>query len=243
MSSFELTYKRFGTNAILIEWPAIIAPDILNDIQIFILNIQKNSIEQILEISSVYNSILILYKPKKIKFTDLVDALKSIYTEINVSTNKTQITWEIPVCYDEEFGLDLADMASIKNKSIDWLIAAHTTPVYTVYGVGFLPGFLYLGGLSEALHFSRKKTPRISVPKGTVAIGGNQTGIYPKASPGGWQLLGKTPISLFDASKKEPCQIQAGDAIKFKSISKARLVALEKAVALGTYELKTLSND
>lgn len=243
MSAFELTYKPFGNSAVLIEWPSKIDPEILSDIRCFSSKIQQQKIKDILEINFVYSSMLIIYNFNSAEYIDVVDKLKNLYKQEVETEDISKTIWEIPVCYDDEFGLDLAFIASEKKKSIHWVIAQHSSSIYTVYGVGFLPGFLYLGGLSKALHIPRKKIPRVSVSKGAVAIGGKQTGIYPKSSPGGWQLLGKTPISLFDVSNNEPCQIQVGDDIKFNPISKEDFIAIESKINQGTYQLKTLSND
>ena len=114
----------------------------------------------------------------------------------------------------------------------------HTAPVYQIYFIGFLPGFLYLGGLDEKLQISRKKTPRRSVEKGSVGIGENQTGIYPKNSPGGWQILGKCPVELFDKNEALPSVFSAGDKIKFDAVSKEEFYRIEKEIENGDYKLK-----
>ena len=111
----------------------------------------------------------------------------------------------------------------------------HTSKPYLMYMLGFLPGFAYLGGMDERLFTPRLKTPRLEIFEGAVGIGGEQTGIYPIASPGGWQLIGKTPVKVFDKSKKSPILYKAGDYIKFFSIDKAEYLEIEKQVANGTY--------
>jgi inhibitor of KinA len=185
--------------------------------------------------------LLIIYKSSEIKFTDFKNELQSIYEENNFSADeleKNKTIWEIPVCYDVEFGIDLPFLSAEKKLSIKELISIHSNAIYTVYGIGFLPGFLYLGGLSEKLHHPRRDTPRLEVPKGAVAIGGNQTGIYPQISPGGWQIIGKTPISVFDAKRELPCLIKPGDEIKFKSISKDEFDIIKLDFSAEIYELK-----
>ena len=120
----------------------------------------------------------------------------------------------------------------------------HSKAIYSVYLIGFLPGFMYLGGLDYTLHIPRKKEPRIRVPKGSVAIGGEQTGIYPQQSPGGWNILGNTPINLFDKSKDIPCFAKPGDKVKFFQISEDEYKLIEKEVELDLYELnKEVLND
>lgn len=125
----------------------------------------------------------------------------------------------IPVCYEEPFDLDLGRVVKESNLSTEQVIKKHSDAVYTVYLIGFLPGFPYLGGLSEELYTPRLDKPRKSVEKGSVGIGGRQTGIYPITSPGGWNIIGKTPIDLFDVNRNPAFLLQPGDQITFESIT------------------------
>ncbi|MFD1294090.1 5-oxoprolinase subunit PxpB [Lutibacter holmesii] len=219
MSNYKLTYKPLGSGAILITWPAIISEEILLDIRCFVSKIENIKHKEILDINFIYNSILVSYNYLSVGFDELVLVLKSMYEEGENHLDVVNTVWNIPVCYSEEFGVDLALLSSEKNMSIEEIVNLHCSVTYTVFGIGFLPGFLYLGGLPEKLHFSRKNTPRLIVPKGSVGIGGNQTGIYPQDSPGGWQLIGKSPVNLFDATNEIPCDITPGDRIQFFPIS------------------------
>ncbi len=126
---------------------------------------------------------------------------------------------QIPVRYGGRYGADLADCANAKGMSKEALVAAHTAPIYTVYFIGFQAGFPYLGGLPEALFMARHSVPRTQVPAGSVGIGGQQTGIYPFASPGGWQLLGQTTAQLFDVQQNPPTLLKAGDTLQFVALS------------------------
>ena len=126
----------------------------------------------------------------------------------------------IPVCYDLEFGLDLEDVAATNNLSIEEIIALHTSNSFRVYMIGFIPGFAYMGTLPPSLETKRKNIPRLAIPEGSVAIAGLQTGIYPAIIPGGWNILGRTPVKMFD-KKSEHCSfLRAGDAVQFKAITK-----------------------
>lgn len=245
MKQFKLTYKPFGNSAILIEWPQKIAVEILNDIQILVAKIEQKKYKEILELNYVYNSLLIRYNSEVINFLDLKEKVELLYKKsFSDHTLVRNTSWEIPVCYDPEFGIDIRYMATEKNISIDEIISLHTKATYTVFGIGFLPGFLYLGGLPKKLHISRKEIPRLNVLKGAVAIGENQTGIYPQQSPGGWQIIGKTPVSLFNISKENPCEIKPGDSIHFIPISKEQFLAIALEEERGNYELKnSLLND
>ena len=136
-------------------------------------------------------------------------------------TKRVQHLWRIPVCYDAEFGIDLEEVCSTLRLSKDELIKQHTSYQYIVYGIGFLPGFMYLGGLPESLEIPRRAEPRLQVAKGSVGLAGKQTGIYPQDSPGGWNIIGNCPIPLFNPSLKDPCFVKVGDKIQFQKISRA----------------------
>ena len=124
----------------------------------------------------------------------------------------------IPVCYGNEFGPDLQYVASYHHLTIDEVTGLHADAAYKVYMIGFVPGFAYMGGLSDLLETPRKDTPR-KVPAGAVGIAGKQTGIYPLESPGGWQIIGQTPVKLFDANRQPPALLKAGDRVKFEPVS------------------------
>ena len=126
---------------------------------------------------------------------------------------------EIPVHYGGQYGPDLAAMANDLNLSVEAVVELHTKAIYTVYFIGFQPGFPYLGGLSESLYFPRHAIPRTQVPAGSVGVGGEQTGVYPFESPGGWQLLGQTDTALFDLTKTSPTLLNAGDTLQFNAIN------------------------
>ncbi len=127
----------------------------------------------------------------------------------------------IPVCYEVEFAPDLEQVANRCNLTLDEVVELHCQPDYQVFFLGFMPGFAYLGGMDCRLATPRKESPRVQIPAGAVGIAGNQTGIYPLASPGGWQLIGQTPVSLVDFKTSPPAVLQAGDRVRFFPISSA----------------------
>lgn len=126
---------------------------------------------------------------------------------------------EIPVCYGGQFGPDLGDVASHQGLAVEEVIAMHCRANYFVQAIGFAPGFAYLGGLPTKLHTPRRATPRTQVPAGTVGIGGALTGVYPLATPGGWNLIGRTPLRLFDPTRREPALLKAGDRVRFRAVT------------------------
>ena len=147
------------------------------------------------------------------------------------------VLWKIPVCYDAVFGIDLKTISEEKNLPIEAIVKHHSQTIYTVYFIGFLPGFLYLGGLNETLYMPRKSTPRLKIEKGAVAIGGSQTGVYPSDSPGGWNIIGNSPIEFFNPKLKTPCFAKAGDHIIFQPISLSAYKNIKILVEAGVYQL------
>lgn len=218
MSAFQLKYSPYGSEAILIEWPKQMTSDIQKDIIYFKNKIENKYIKQKLELIPAYNSLLVVYSFTIENINGEISALKQIYNSKITSRKIITKHWKIPVCYDLSFGRDLELLSVAKNLSVSEIIQQHTAPIYTIAFIGFLPGFLYLNGLDKNLCLDRKSTPNLNIKKGTVAIGGMQTGIYPKQSPGGWHSIGNTPVDLFNIAKDPPSPFKAGDTIKFISI-------------------------
>tara|TARA_B100000787_G_C16198797_1_gene303037 strand:- start:1259 stop:1981 length:723 start_codon:yes stop_codon:yes gene_type:complete len=236
LSIYSLTYKLFGTSAILIEWPANIDENIIQDIVIFERKIVRN--KAILDTVISYNSLLLKYRKGIPDFTSTTQQLKELYKTKVPIEKQPQRLWQIPVCYELSFGIDLEEIANQKQCSIQEIIDLHTAGNYLIYFIGFLPGFLYLGGLHPQLHSPRRSNPRVRVDKGAVGIGGAQTGVYPQDSSGGWNIIGKSPVNFFNIKKSNPCFAKLGDRIQFVSIELAVFHQLEKEVTDGTYTFK-----
>ncbi|WP_299889680.1 5-oxoprolinase subunit PxpB [uncultured Lacinutrix sp.] len=241
--NYDLQYKQYGNQALLIEWPEKINEAILNDILSFKNKIESEQAIKIEDLIIGYNSLTIIYNNSVLNFQEEIARLKATYIKLDLRLDKKTKTWLIPVCYDEEFGIDLKQISHDKNRPIEEIIDVHSKTIYTIYFIGFLPGFLYLGVLNRKIHSNRKNTPSLTVSKGSVGIGGSQTGIYPSESAGGWNIIGKTPISFFDVSKQEPCFAKSGDKIHFFSITKKEYYFLEESIKNGLYELKCIEND
>lgn len=188
--------------------------------------IAKNNFKGFIETVPAYNSLAIFYDIIIIKknytiATTAFDFVKAFTENILQQTTATatneKITIPIPVYYNGE---DLETVATQHNISIEDVIAIHTSKIYRVFMIGFLPGFAYMGKVDKRIATPRLSSPRTSVPAGSVGIAGFQTGIYPIQSPGGWQLIGQTPIKIFDAQKDKPCLLTAGDMVQFIAITK-----------------------
>ena len=240
----EITYKPFGKQAILIEWTPIISDEILKDNLHFKLRIEQQKEFFFTDLIVGYNSLTIKFKNEFVDFYEVIKVLKSIYKIKNVTIKQENFVWEIPVCYELQFGIDLEEISKKSKQTSEEIIRLHSEKLYTIYFIGFLPGFLYLGGLNEQLFFDRKPNPRLQVAKGSVAIGGKQTGVYPSNSAGGWNIIGKTPINFFDIKNENPCFAKAGDKIKFIPITLDTFYQLEKEVARNKYQISnTLLDD
>lgn len=210
--------KRLGERAILLEFEPDISPETLEKLLGAKKFIQKKLIKEKVEVINTYNSLLINYYASIEYVYSKLLSLKEYILRANIDFKIENRLFYIPVCYDEVFALDLAEIAESKNLSKKQIIELHSTHNYLVYFTGFLPGFLYLGGLPETLHFSRRKHPRSVIKKGAVGIGEKQTGIYPQSSPGGWNIIGNSPVPLFDPALDPPCPIKPGDRIRFYQV-------------------------
>jgi len=168
-----------------------------------------------------YDVLFILNKLNKqtTAYEWISENLKKYISKENIETGDPQLLIKIPACYEHEYAPDLDFIVSQNNISPEELIHLHTSTVYRVYMLGFLPGFAYMGMVDEKISSSRKQNP-VTVEAGSIGIVGKQTGIYPLRSPGGWQIIGRTPMKLFDKEKINPVLFKAGDQVQFYSISK-----------------------
>ena len=176
-----------------------------------------------------FASLLVRYDPLRTDFDAVSEALRRLAGNIAAGNTQTGRTVDVPVCYGGAYGEDLPVVARHAGLSEEEVIRLHSGRTYRIYMLGFLPGFPYLGGLDERLFTPRRETPRTRIPAGSVGIGGQQTGIYPMESPGGWQLIGRTPLCLFAPGRTLP--YAAGDSIRFVPIDEcefARIAAQER---------------
>jgi inhibitor of KinA len=172
-----------------------------------------------------FASVVVHYEPSRVSdarpspHDAFVAGLQRILSDIGDDELPPARIVEIPVCYGGEFGPDIDDVARQHDIDAQQVIDIHAAGDYLVYMVGFMPGFAYLGGLSSRIATPRRQTPRTAVPAGTVGIGGEQTGVYPLVSPGGWNLIGRTPLRIFDISRSEPALLVTGDRVRFYPVT------------------------
>ena len=177
--------------------------------------ITASSISGIIETVPAYATLLVHYDPLILSFTQIKNHLRAKINQVEETSNRTPRLIEVPVRYGGEYGIDLESVAFHLHLSIEDVIRIHSAKIYTVYMMGFTPGYPYMGKLDDVLIMPRLETPRTRVPAGTVAIAGSQTGIYSIESPGGWSLIGWTPLKLFDPVSESPFLFAPGDEVKF----------------------------
>ena len=175
-----------------------------------------------------YCTLALHYDPDAIGWTALVDLLRSCEQRLAEAEVPEARTIEIPVCYGDPFGPDLEAVAVHAGLTSEEVIRLHSDADYRIYAIGFAPGFCYLGGLDPRIHAPRLTMPRLHVPAGSVGIAGGQTGVYPLASPGGWQLIGRTPLRLFVPDREPPIFYQPGDTVRFRPIAAEHFDRLAK---------------
>ncbi len=210
-----------GDRGLLVEYGDGISPEINHKVRSMAVVVEQSRLNGVIEIIPTYRSLLIVYEPSETDPVTLEAALLDLETRLSEIKIPPPRTVKIPVCYGGDFGPDIQTVAQEHDLSEADVVRLHTEPDYLIYMIGFTPGFPFLGGLPENLHTPRLSTPRTHVPAGSVGIANAQTGMYPIASPGGWQLIGRTPLTLFAPRRDNPFLYQTGDIIRFKPISHA----------------------
>jgi len=214
--------------ALTLEFGHAISEDLLQKITSFNALINRQPFTGFQASVPAYGTLSVFYDPIQVinadnlPGIDCFDKVSAYLYQLNnqpehvISAPGTTIT--IPTCYGGIYGEDLEEVAALHHLSTNEVINLHSSAIYKVYMIGFVPGFAYLGGMSAQLATPRKPTPRKVIPAGSVGIAGQQTGIYPLTTPGGWQLIGRTPLNLFDATRTQPALLKAGDQVVFKPI-------------------------
>lgn len=231
----EVKYLVSGDCAVCVEFGNEISPEINRKIRAFKIAVEKEGIEGIVETVPTYRSLLVVYKPEVIRFKELTEKFEVIMGAMDTIQIPPPTVIEIPVLYGGEMGPDIENVASHNGKTVEEVIKIHTSEEYLIYMLGFIAGFPYLGGMSKEIATPRLKSPRVKIEGGSVGIAGEQTGVYPVASPGGWQLIGRTPLKLYDSEREKPVLLEAGQYIKFRSVNEDEYKKIEKQVEDGTY--------
>ena len=208
-----------GDRSLLVELGDDISLAVNQKVQEVFSAIDRQRSKGILDLVPSYRSLLMIYDPLCISLDEIKAGIKDIWNNPDQSRLPQPQTVKIPVVYGGEYGPDLQLVAQYHNLTHREVIDFHTRPAYRVYMIGFTPGFPYLGEVLDAIATPRRETPRTLVPKGSVGIAQRQTGIYPVDSPGGWQIIGWTPVKLFDPFGKPPSHLVMGDRVQFHAIT------------------------
>jgi inhibitor of KinA len=243
VKSYPINIKPYGQRAVLMEWPNKVEESILEDILQFVECFKALNLPN-WEMSAAYNSLTLVNFREEVDFENINELILECYSKrMDSKVKNERFLWKIPVCYNIDFGIDIEEVSKTLKLSVKELIELHTSFEYMVYGIGFLPGFMYLGGLPEALEIPRRKEPRLSVAKGSVGLASKQTGIYPQDSPGGWNIIGSCPIPIFNPKLEKPCFVNVGDKIQFYEISRAEYDLRKIEGEVGIYKPEKIALD
>ena len=234
----EVRFLLTGDTSLTVELGNEISRAVNARIRAFGIALADSGIPGIIETVPTYRSVTVHYDPEQIRYEVLVEKLKALVGKLDRIKLPPSEVLELPVLYGGEAGPDLPFVADYTGMTQEEVIRAHTSTEYLIYMLGFTPGFTYLGGMDERIATPRLSTPRVKIPAGSVGIAGSQTGVYPIDSPGGWQLIGQTPVRMYDADRPEPILPKAGQYIRFYAIDQAEFDRIAAQELAGTYSCK-----
>jgi len=243
MAETELKYIPSGDSAFIIKAGDMISEEVNLTVRKLLARIEMEYIEGITDFIPSYNELMVCYDPAKIGYRRLLESLRACAADLQAMHLPPSEVVNVPVLYGGEAGPDLHHVADHNGLAARDVIRIHSSVDCLVYMLGFTPGFCYLGGMDKRIATPRQETPRLKIPAGSVGIAGEQTGIYPLESPGGWQLIGRTPLRLFNPESKPEFLFSAGDYIRFYSVDKDEFERIAAAVAAGTYQVRRIPKE
>lgn len=212
-------FKSLGDRAIVVNFGDYIDEPTFDRVRELAQRLEQSAVVGMIEYVPAYTSVTIYYDPLLVALPEFCSVIERMLADGGSTPPAPTRTVEIPVCYGGEFGPDLDFVAQHTGLSTEQVVALHCAAVYRVHMLGFAPGFPYLGGMSPRIAAPRRSTPRLKVPAGSVGIAGSQTGIYSLETPGGWQIIGRTPLALFRPNENPPTLLSPGDMVRFKSVT------------------------
>ena len=226
--ALKMAIRPFGDSALLVDVDAG-SPDASSDI-VMALNAQlsRQHIRGVTQTTPSYNSLLVCFEPEQVQHPSLQSEIHAIADTINVKDMPEGTHWSLPACFDEPYALDRVALETELSQDWQSIVDCFCAAEYRVHAVGFLPGFTYLGNLPDALHCDRLRVPRATVPASSIAIAGTQAGIYPFDSPGGWRIIGRLPVKIFQPRADPPALFKANDRIRFEAVTPEVFEALEQ---------------
>ena len=233
----QARFLRSGDTALVVEFGDRVDLDISARVLSLAGLIEAEAIPGVVEVVPTFRSLMVHYEPLALLHADLEQRLGPLIERITVEERPGR-RWRIPACYDAEASPDLAYVAERTGLSVAQVIERHSATDFHVYMMGFLPGFPYMGGLPAELELPRRESPRLRVPSGSLAIAMTMTIIYSLESPGGWHLLGRTPVLMWDPRRTEPTLLAAGDKVTFAPVSRREYEDILARSTAGTYDLR-----
>jgi len=232
----NVRFLHSGDTALVVEFGDRIDRDLSNRVLHLNASIRASNIAGITETVPTFRSLLVLYDPFAIDAGNLTSKIERLLDEGHGESSPGKL-WQIPVCYESGYAPDLAEVAARTGRSPEEIVRLHAETTFHVYMIGFVPGHPYMGDLPDWLALPRRLDPRVKVPAGSIAISGGLSVIYPVESPGGWHLIGATPVRLFDPLAARPSLLSPGDKVKFNRITDREFHAIHAAVETGSFEV------
>jgi inhibitor of KinA len=233
----EPRYLPSGDRALTVELGDSISPETNRRVHNLMRALETRNMDGVLDLVPSYRSLLVHYDPLTLSLSHLKEELSALNAAQATGVLNTPRVVHVPTLYGGHMGPDLDHVAQHNNLTVDEVISIHCGTDYLVYMLGFSPGFPYLGGMSESIATPRLDTPRLAIPAGSVGIAESQTGIYPTETPGGWQLIGRTPLQFFDPYRQPPSLVEPGDYLRFVSINEDDYESFQAQVEEGAYQL------
>ena len=231
-----MRFLSAGDRALVVEFGDHIDRALSEEVLRLAARLRADELLGIVETTPTFRSLMVHYDPLVTSRAELEGAIASLLDR-EPGPRGAATVWRVPVCYEDEFAPDLAEVARLSGLAPDEVVRLHSSVRYHVYMLGFLPGFPYMGDLPAALALPRRADPRVRVPAGSVSIATSLTAIYPYESPGGWHLIGTTPVRLFDIERASPALLAPGDAVLFEPIDARAFAAIKAAVGSGEYQV------
>jgi KipI family sensor histidine kinase inhibitor len=238
MTETDLKYIPSGDSAFIIKAGDVISEEVNLTVRKLLKRIEEENIPGVIDFIPSYNELMVCYDPAKIGYRRLLDTLRACAADLGAMHLPPAEVVHVPVLYGGEAGPDLLHVAEHNRLAAQDVISIHSSADCLVYMLGFTPGFCYLGGMDKRIATPRQETPRLKIPPGSVGIAGEQTGIYPLESPGGWQLIGRTPLRLFNPESKPEFLFSAGDYIRFYPVDRDDYERIAAGVAKCTYQVR-----
>lgn len=235
----EAKFLISGDSAVSVQMGSEISLEVNQLVRMLFLDLTNDPVEGIVEMVPTYASLMIHYRPEKIQYSRLKEEIEGRLGSMEQVEEGSRIVKEIPICYGGELGPDLEDCAAVENVSSKEFIRMHSEHEYYTYMLGFAPGHAYMARFEEPFHFKRRETPRVRIPGQSVVVQLNLSNLIPFDQPCGWNIVGATPLTICDHTKKDPFLVHAGEWVRYVPVGRREYEKIKEDVRRGTYRLKT----